>query len=270
MATHLITTTVNATYIGGPTVLLEVAGLRLLTDPTFDPPGGSYPLGNIVLKKNGGPALSVEELGPIDAVLLSHDQHSDNLDRSGRALLPKVPRIFTTVVGMERLEVKATGLRPWESAILKTPSGDSLHITATPARHGPAGIEPITGEVIGFMLSLEQEGYRKDLVYVTGDTVWYEGIAEVARRFTPATVLIFGGAAQPRGPFNVTMGANDAIDTAQAFPEAQIVPLHHEGWEHYTQTQAELASAFATLRIDHRLFLLQPGVPTALGKAGIE
>ena len=80
---------VSLTHIGGPTVLIEVGGWRLLTDPTFDPPGGSYRFGwGTGSLKLTGPAIAAPDLGPIDAVLLSHDHHDDNLDGAGRALLP--------------------------------------------------------------------------------------------------------------------------------------------------------------------------------------
>ena len=67
----------------------------------------------------------------------------------------------------------------------------------------------------------------------TGDTVYFDGIKEVAMRFHPQNVFIFAGAAKPRGPFNVTMSANDALDTAAVFPYATITPLHFVGWTHY-------------------------------------
>lgn len=73
------------TYIGGPTALLEVSGLRLLTDPTFDSANQEYPTGVYTLRKTAAPALSPESLGRIDAVLLSHDHHFDNLDHAGRS-----------------------------------------------------------------------------------------------------------------------------------------------------------------------------------------
>jgi len=75
------------TYVGGPTALLEFGGVRLLTDPTFDPAGGEYQTGPVMLRKLTGPGLSPQELGSIDYVLLSHDHHFDNLDHAGRALL---------------------------------------------------------------------------------------------------------------------------------------------------------------------------------------
>src|SRR5215468_4538371 len=126
------------TLIGGPTALIEVAGFRLLTDPTFDAPG-DYKLPHVTLVKTGRPALAIDQVLPVDAVLLSHDQHSDNLDTSGRAILAQVPRVLTTQAGAQRLQGKAEGLAPWDSTELVKPNGARLKITATPARHGPAG-----------------------------------------------------------------------------------------------------------------------------------
>jgi L-ascorbate metabolism protein UlaG (beta-lactamase superfamily) len=77
-------------YLGGPTAILEIGGVRLLTDPTFDPPG-EYPIGERVLTKIDGPALDPRQIGRVDAVLLSHDQHPDNLDRAGGEYLRTVP-----------------------------------------------------------------------------------------------------------------------------------------------------------------------------------
>ncbi|MEV6283490.1 hypothetical protein [Kribbella sp. NPDC051770] len=80
---------VRITHLGGPTALIEVGDFRLLTDPTFDPPGRRYTFGwGTSSVKEAGPAVAVDELPPIDAVLLSHDHHGDNLDDAGRALLP--------------------------------------------------------------------------------------------------------------------------------------------------------------------------------------
>src|SRR5438552_78538 len=130
------------TLIGGPTALIEIGGFRFLTDPTFDEPG-EYRLPHVVLTKTSRPALAPADIGPIDAVVLSHDQHADNLDNSGRDFLIKAPRVFTTVVGAKRLGGNAQGLAPWQAATLTRPDGSSVQITAAPARHGPAGIEPL-------------------------------------------------------------------------------------------------------------------------------
>src|SRR5258708_9310039 len=215
--------TLSITLIGGPTALIEIDGFRLLTDPTFDAPG-AYQLPHVRLEKLAGPAVSAGAVGPVDAVLLSHDQDSDNLDNSGRDVLSRANRVLTTTAGATRLGSHGEGLAPWDSTELTAKDGRSLTVTATPARHGPAGIEPMSGDVIGFVLMSKQENSRP--IYITGDTVWYEGVAEVARRFKAGVVLPFAGAAQTRGPFHLTMDTNDALETARAFPDAGIGRWH--------------------------------------------
>ena len=120
------------------------------------------------------------------------------------------------------------------------------------------GSKPIAGDVTGFVLGISEPG---DAVYITGDTVWYEGVAEVARRFRPRLVILFAGSAKPRGPFHVTMDNNDAIETAHAFPNAKIVAIHNEGWAHFTESQADVVRAFGTLGLASRLQILERGRP---------
>jgi L-ascorbate metabolism protein UlaG (beta-lactamase superfamily) len=254
--------TLRITLIGGPTALIEIDGFRLLTDPTFDAPG-AYQLPHVKLEKLSGPALGTEAIGNIDAVLLSHDQHADNLDDSGKHFLPKAKRVLTTEVGAKRLGGHAEGFAPWASTELSK-NGRTLSITATPARHGPAGIEPLAGDVIGFVVA--SKGSRP--IYISGDTVWYDGVAEVAKRFKAGVVMPFAGAAQTRGPFHLTMDVNDTIETARAFADAVIVPLHTEGWAHFKQNANDLKVSFDALGFGPRLKLLQPGIATEIAVPG--
>jgi L-ascorbate metabolism protein UlaG (beta-lactamase superfamily) len=250
------------TLVGGPTALIEIDGFRLLTDPTFDMPG-TYQLPHVTLEKLSAPALTLDAIGEIDAVLLSHDQHADNLDDSGKHFLPKAKRVLTTEVGAKRLGGHAEGFAPWASTELSK-NGRTLSITATPARHGPAGIEPLAGDVIGFVVA--SKGSRP--IYISGDTVWYDGVAEVAKRFKAGVVMPFAGAAQTRGPFHLTMDVNDTIETARAFADAVIVPLHTEGWAHFKQNANDLKVSFDALGFGPRLKLLQPGIATEIAVPG--
>ena len=246
------------TLIGGPTALIEIDGFCLLTDPTFDLPG-TYRLPHVTLEKLSGPAMALEAIGEIDAVLLSHDQHADNLDESGKHFLPKAKRVLTTEAGAKRLGGHTEGLAPWVSTELSK-DGRSLTVTATPARHGPHGIEPLSGDVIGFVLAPK----NSRPIYISGDTVWYDGVAEVARRFKAGVVMPFAGAAQTRGPFHLTMDTNDTIETARAFPDAVIVPLHTDGWAHFKQNAGDLRASFDALGFGARLKLLEPGAKTVV------
>ena len=245
---------ITITYVGGPTAVIEICGMRFLTDPTFDAPG-PYRSGSVALEKTEGPAMSVAEVGRIDLVLLSHDQHPDNLDREGRALVGRVPTL-TTPAGAARLGAPAIGLAPWESQTFTAAGGCRLVVTATPARHGPAGIEPISGDVTGFVVSAVDP--PQDLIYISGDTVWFGGTAEIARRFSPVAVLLFTGAARTRGAFHLTADSNDAVEFATAFADATIVPVHHAGWAHYSESQADLLRTFEVLRLTERVRPVQP------------
>ena len=120
----------------------------------------------------------------------------------------------------------------------------------------------MSGDVIGFVVASNKAGSRP--IYISGDTVWYDGVAEVARRFRCGVVLPFAGAAQTRGPFHLTMDTNDTIETARAFPDAVIVPVHTDGWAHFRQNAQDLRASFDTLGFGKRLKLLEPGVATVI------
>jgi L-ascorbate metabolism protein UlaG (beta-lactamase superfamily) len=118
--------------------------------------------------------------------------------------------------------------------------------------------------VIGFVL--EASDKPECAVYVSGDTVWYEGMAEVSRRYSPAIALLFMGAARVRevGPAHLTLTAADAVAAAQAFGEALIVPLHFEGWAHFSESAPEIERAFADAGLADRLRWPIPGEPLTL------
>lgn len=250
------------TYIGGPTLLIEWRGLRLLTDPTFDPADTRYPTAAYTLHKTMGPAIAVERIGRLDAVLLSHDHHFDNLDNAGRRLLPSAGRVLTTAIGAERLGRNARGLAPWESVFLESPEGGRLHVTATPARHGPAHSD--RGPVIGFLLAWES--HPAGAIYLSGDTVWYEGVEQVRARGPVQAVVAFVGAAKVMvaGDDPLTLTAAEAADLARAFAPATVVPVHFEGWEHFTETRRHVERAFAAAGLASRLQWLTPGLPEEL------
>jgi L-ascorbate metabolism protein UlaG (beta-lactamase superfamily) len=250
------------TYVGGPTALIELEGLRLLTDPTFDPAGSEYRLGPYTLKKTAAAALTPEAIGFVDAVLLSHDHHADNLDAAGRAFAERAPMVLTTVVGADRLGGRVRGLDPWDHADLPTSTGRTLRITATPARHGPA--EHDRGPVIGFVLALSDAPDRA--VYISGDTAWFEGTADVASRYHVEAAVLFMGAARVLevGPWPLTLTAEEGIIAARALPDATIVPVHVEGWAHYSETRSMIVQTFRDAGLEDRLRWPVPGQPITL------
>ncbi|MER6135255.1 MBL fold metallo-hydrolase [Streptomyces sp. NPDC001815] len=248
---------VSVRVLGGPTALIEYGALTFLTDPTFDAPG-EYPVPGGSLTKTAPSAARPADLGPVDAVLLSHDEHPDNLDHSGRALLAEVPVTFTTPGGAGRLGGTARGLAPWESAELKRPDGATVTVTGVPALHGPEGVdgvEAVTGEVVGFVLT------STDLptVYVSGDNASLTLVERIAERFGPVdTAVLFAGAPRVPGVFD---GALLVLDSAQAAEAARIlgarrvVPVHCDSWSHFTEDRDAVVAAFTAAGLAERLQL---------------
>src|SRR5437588_3296489 len=246
--------------VGGPTAVLEYGGLRWLTDPTLSPPG-EYPGGLI---KTTGPAMSVEQIGPIDAVLLSHDHHADNLDPAGREWLPTARQVFTTVEGAQRLGAGAIGLAPWSSAEVDRVGGKPVTVTAVPAQHGPDGSDSVMGQVIGFLLT----GVGLSSVYVSGDNASLNVVRAIAERHGPVDVaLLFAGAVQLSHRFGgayLTLSSDQAAEAAKIIGAPTVIPIHYEGWTHFTQGADALRAAFAGNGIGGRLTLVAPGATVTL------
>jgi L-ascorbate metabolism protein UlaG (beta-lactamase superfamily) len=246
-------TGVRITHIGGPTAQIEVDGWRLLTDPTFDPPGRKYNFGwGTGSVKLAGPAIAASELRPIDAVLLTHDHHDDNLDPAGRALLPSAGVVVTTASGARRLRGSSRGLDAWQTTQLEAPGKPSIEITATPCRHGPPLSHPLVGDVIGF--ALRWEGQEHGVLWISGDTVLYDGVRHVADRLQVDTAILhLGGVQFPvTGPVRYTMTAKDAVELCGLIRPRIAIPLHYEGWKHFKEGRDEIEREFARAPEDIR------------------
>jgi L-ascorbate metabolism protein UlaG (beta-lactamase superfamily) len=242
---------VRVTHIGGPTVLIEVGGWRLLTDPTFDTPGRKYNFGwGTGSTKLAGPAIAVSDLAPIHAVLLSHDHHDDNLDLAGRALLPSADTVVTTVSGAKRLGGNARGLEPWATAQLAAPGRTPIEIIATPCRHGPPLTRSITGDVIGF--ALRWPAQEHGVLWISGDTVLYRGMRQVATRLKVDTLLLhLGGVRLPvTGPLRYTLTTRQAVRLCGLVRPRTVIPIHYEGWSHFREGRDSIEHKFANAAED--------------------
>jgi L-ascorbate metabolism protein UlaG (beta-lactamase superfamily) len=257
-------THVKITHIGGPTTLIEFAGWRILTDPTFDPPGKRYFFGwGTTSKKTVGPSMSPDELGAIDAVLVSHHHHGDNLDPTGRDLLPGWGTTVTTVKAAQRLGGNSVGLSPWGTTTLEAPGKPTVTITATPCRHGPPGMDPITGPVVGFVLAWD--GQANGALWITGDTVLYPGLREVPARIDVGSVVLHLGAvrfAYLTGPLRYTMDARESVELLELIDPAAVVPVHYEGWTHFKQGRRAAEPVLSASRFADRVHWIDPGERT--------
>jgi L-ascorbate metabolism protein UlaG (beta-lactamase superfamily) len=234
---------IRATHVGTATVVLELGNARFITDPALDPAGRTYRFGfGTRSVKTQEPALPPGGLGRLDAVLLSHDQHGDNLDDAGRAVLAEAKVVLTTKAGARRLGGNATGLAPWQSVEV----GD-VKVTATPARHGPPLSLPIVGHVVGFVI--ESPLLSHGAIFFSGDTVYFGGVAEVAKRFQIGTAFLHIGGVRfgISGPVRYTFSGREAARLGAELGARTIVPIHYEGWTHFRETREQTEDALRAL-----------------------
>ena len=231
--------TTAITWIGGPTALLEYAGLRIITDPTFDAPQTYEDPGETTLVKTAGPALARDELGHVDLVLLSHHGHKDNLDWEGLELIAQgIPTLSTLEAASDLFGGTVIGLDNWE-----THDVGAVSITAVPALHGPPGSEKFVGPVIGFLL----EAPGEPTIYVSGDNASVPLVRQIGDRFAPVDIaILFAGAARVDGlDAALTLTATNAVAAASALQAKKVVGLHTEDWTHFSENTADLEAAFA-------------------------
>ncbi|KUN82551.1 Zn-dependent hydrolase [Streptomyces bungoensis] len=233
------------TVLGGPTAVIDVGGLRIVSDPTFDDAG---PHG--YLTKTAGPAVPEGALGPVDLVLVSHDGHPDNLDERGSAFAKAAPAIVTGPLSAARLGSPAIGLAPWTGH--RVPRGDGggdLTVLAVPAVHGPEdGDRDADGnvncEVTGFVLS----GRGLPTIYVSGDNASIRTVAEISRRVPDieAAVLHAGAARVPVkfGGRPLSLDSRRAAAAAAVLGAEIVVPAHYDHWAHFSEGLADLELAF--------------------------
>ena len=153
--------------------------------------------------------------------------------------------MVTTASGARRLGAGARGLAPWQATVLESPGLPPLQVTATPCRHGPPLSHPLVGDVVGF--ALRWEGQEGGVLWISGDTVLYDGVREVAGRLEVDVALLhLGGVRFPvTGPLRYTMTAREAVELCRLVRPRVAIPVHYEGWTHFHEGRAAAERAIA-------------------------
>ena len=167
--------------------------------------------------------------------------------------------MLTTAEGAQRLNDNATGLEPGDGVEVDRPDGGSASVTAVRADHGPPEVAPKNGPVIGFIV----RGDDLPSLYVSGDNASVDVVREIVAEHSPidVAVLFVGGAQVPEAWGNVflTLSAEGAVEAARALGDAPIVPIHQDGWAHFTSSPDDLRVAFERAGLSDRLRLVEPG-----------
>jgi N-acyl-phosphatidylethanolamine-hydrolysing phospholipase D len=176
----------SATWIGHATVLVQVGGINLLTDPIFAE--RASPVDFLGPRRAQPPGLAPTQLPHIDAVLISHN-HYDHLDlASVKALAAQSggPPVFVVPLGHRRWFAEAAGISTgvveldwWQSHALRGPAGP-VEIFLTPVQHWSArGLNDRLQALWGGF-AVFAPGFS---VYYAGDTGYSRDFADTRRRF---------------------------------------------------------------------------------------
>jgi L-ascorbate metabolism protein UlaG (beta-lactamase superfamily) len=244
----------GVTFIGNATTVIQYGGFTLLTDPNFLRRGQRVHLGyGLVSKRRADPALSIADLPELDSVILSH-LHEDHWDRvTDRELDQRLP-VLTTEAAATALRSRGFGaaeaVPTWDHRVLV--KGDrQLRITALPGRHAPGALQRLLPPVMGTLLEFgthDPSGTQDPelRIYISGDTLMYEGIAEIARRYPGVDLgIVHLGGTKLFGLVTVTMNGQQGADWLQTVDCSRAMPVH---FDDYTVFRSPLSDFEAEVR----------------------
>lgn len=254
-------TTNTLEFIGTATSLLRLGPFTVLTDPNFLHRGQFAYLGKgLVSRRRTEPSLQPHDLPPLDAIVLSH-LHGDHFDRIARRELDRIPPVFTTPPAARRLNrwgFRAQAMTTWQTRSIER-DGARLHLTAVPGQHAPGPAAHLLPDVMGTVLELEVAGRIARRVYVTGDTLYRDVLAEVTTRcgHVDALVIHLGGT-RILGML-VTMDAAQGARLVQTIRPSLTVPVHFDDYGVFRSPREDFVAEFARQALPGELRLVERG-----------
>jgi L-ascorbate metabolism protein UlaG (beta-lactamase superfamily) len=254
----------SITFVGNATVIIRYAGLTILTDPNFLHKGDRAPLGyGLTALRLTEPALTLEQLPPIDLVVLSH-MHGDHFDPLVQQKLNRNIPIITTpkaAAELEQMGFKARHpLNKWDSLTVK--KGDAtLRVSATPGRHGPPVIARLLPQVMGSILEFSAEGGNRNYrIYISGDTMVYDDLREIPRRYPDIDLaLLHLGGTRILGVVKVTMDGKDGVRMLQLIAPRHAIPIHYNDYDRFKSPLSDFEREVKAAELQRKVTYLKHG-----------
>lgn len=265
---------ITVTFVGNATTLISAGPITLLTDPNFLHAGQHAYLGyGLLSKRLHDPALDIEALPALDAVVLSH-LHGDHWDRVTQAKLDRAVPILTTPHAAKRLARRGFGhtapLRTWQRHTM-TKGDTTVTVTALPGRHAPNPIHRMLPPVMGSMIEVSGADHEVRRLYVSGDTLVIEELDEISRRFDAidAGVLHLGGTRLPFGRhlpigLTVTMDGRQGADLVQRLGLPKMIPVHFNDYGVFASPLSDFLAEMASRGLADRVIELGRGETVTL------
>jgi L-ascorbate metabolism protein UlaG (beta-lactamase superfamily) len=254
---------VSIFFVGNATVLIRYAGFTILTDPNFLHAGDHVHLGyGLTSTRRTNPAMEIEDLPPLDFVLLSH-LHGDHFDRVAERKLNKATPIISTRHATSYLEkggfTRTHALKVWETIEVRKGEAN-LRLTAMPGTHGPGPLGAVLPPVMGSMLDFgDEEGGTRLRMYISGDTLIHKRLREIPRRFPDVDlVLLHLGGTRVLG-IMVTMDAEQGVEAMRIVDPRTAIPIHYNDYEAFKSPLEDFKQAVLAADLEDRVHYLSHG-----------
>ena len=250
-------------FVGTATVSLRYAGFTILTDPNFLHAGDHVHLGyGLTAERLTNPALEIEQLPPLDFVILSH-YHGDHFDRVAEERLRKDVPIVTTDHAASELKDKGftapVALDTWDSVTVEK-GGGRVRVTSMPGRHGPPIVEKFLPPVMGSMLEFESEGGRAALrLYITGDTLVFDDLNEIPKRYPDIDLGLFHLGGTTIMGILLTMDAEQGVEAVKIINPKKVIPIHYNDYEVFKSPLEDFKRAATEAGLAERMIYLSHG-----------
>jgi L-ascorbate metabolism protein UlaG (beta-lactamase superfamily) len=249
-------------FIGNATMLVRLGGFTILTDPTFVHRHEKVPIGyGLTTTRLTDPAMEITDLPAVDFVLLSHF-HGDHFDEVAQQHLDKELTVVTTPQACGDLaEVGFTatvGLDTWDTATM-VKGGRRLTITACPGRHGPGVADFALPDVMGSIVETDDEAPNRRRLYISGDTLVFDDLAEIPRRFPALDVAVLHlGGTKVMGLL-VTMDAAQGVEALELIDAGTTIPVHYDDYDVFTSSLEDFLEAAQRQGQRERVHVLRRG-----------
>ena len=268
-------------FIGNATVLIKYAGFTILTDPTFIHMHEKVPLGyGLETTRLTNPAMEINQLPPLDLVLLSHF-HGDHFDQVAMRELDKSLPIVSNSHAVDELSIRGftntKKLDTWENITFTKKDNNNndveLQITAMPGRHGPFPVAMFLPKVMGSILDFKIKGYRNDSnsnnnshnsdqlfrIYITGDTMVFDDIQEIPKRYPNVDLALLHLGGTTIMGIVLTMDANEGLEMFNIINPKKAIPIHYNDYDVFKSSIEDFKTKVKEAGIEDHVFYLKHG-----------
>jgi L-ascorbate metabolism protein UlaG (beta-lactamase superfamily) len=249
-------------FIGNATVLIRYGGITILTDPTFIHRHEQVSIGyGMHSTRVVDPAMDIKDLPPLDLIVLSHF-HGDHFDQVAERDLDKSIPIITNREAAGELQQRgfrySKPIDTW--SFVSVEKGDMrLRVTSLPGRHGPPLSDLVMPEVMGSMLEFEPVGGTPFRMYITGDTLLFDGLNEIPQRHRDIDLaLLHLGGTRVLGIL-VTMDAKQGVELLKLVRPKRAIPIHYNDYDVFTSPLSDFEQEVAAAGLQNCVHYLSHG-----------